>query len=340
MEIFSLRPPILLLFLFFIVFPSPVAAVSGSRRLGSKKRLLGSKKRRLGSKKRRLGFDPIALDNAEAFAGSLDNIWTDILSLGTVDDIVGDQPKHKIERSNEAETSDLYMEDINTFLSSVSSLLEAQRNVIEATYALKTESINDPCILPNLATDSDYPSDLHYSMEHAESISTQACIIKTPESEATLSSEFAAWAPVLMDVISDDPDVLWQYFGDASSGNAFLYPAFPWPGYDWDPRARPWYTTAASGPKDSIIVLDISRYENIAHANKIVSTYLSGLSGEDYVNVVAKVRIVGAASMNFSNLFLILASLATFLVAEPVRRQVRLLRRHTGPCNSRQHNRD
>ena len=267
---------ILLLFLFFIVLPSPVAAVSGSRRLGSKNR--------------RLGFDPIALDNAEAFAGSLDNIWTDILSLGTVDDIVGDQPKHKIERNNEAETSDVYMEDINTFLSSVSSILEAQRNVIEATYG--TESINDPCILPNLATtDSDYPSDLHYSMEHAESISTQACIIKTPESEATLSSEFAAWAPVLMDVISGEPDVLWQYFGDASSGNAFLYPAFPWPGYDWDPRARPWYTTAASGPKDSIIVLDITRYENIAHANEIVSTYLSGLSGEDYVNVVAKVRI-------------------------------------------------
>eukprot|EP00520_Triparma_pacifica_P017414 CAMPEP_0118643710 /NCGR_PEP_ID=MMETSP0785-20121206/6537_1 /TAXON_ID=91992 /ORGANISM="Bolidomonas pacifica, Strain CCMP 1866" /LENGTH=1122 /DNA_ID=CAMNT_0006535393 /DNA_START=110 /DNA_END=3475 /DNA_ORIENTATION=+ len=268
----------MMLFLFSFLPPSPAAPVSGSARSGLRNR--------------RLGFDPIALNNAEAFAGSLDNIWTDILSLGTVDDIVGDQPKLKVERGDEEATSDAYMNDINSFLSSVSGILEVQRNVIEATYGLKTESTNDPCILPNLATESDYPSDLHYSAEHAESISTQACIIKTPSSSATLSEDFASWAPKLMDVVSDDPDVLWQYFGDASSGNAFLYPAFHWPGYDWDPRARPWYTTAASGPKDSIIILDITRYENFAHASEIVSTFLSRLSGEDYVNIVAKNQFI------------------------------------------------
>lgn len=53
----------------------------------------------------------------------------------------------------------------------------------------------------------------------------------------------------------------WQYFG-STAGVFRLFPGSEWDtnfaGFynDYDPRLRPWYIAATSGPKDVVIVLD------------------------------------------------------------------------------------
>ena len=53
----------------------------------------------------------------------------------------------------------------------------------------------------------------------------------------------------------------WQYFG-STTGIVRIYPGREWStnfaGFynDYDPRVRPWYIAATSGPKDVIIILD------------------------------------------------------------------------------------
>ena len=53
----------------------------------------------------------------------------------------------------------------------------------------------------------------------------------------------------------------WQYFG-SEEGLVRLYPGREWDtnfvGFynDYDPRVRPWYIAATSGPKDVVIILD------------------------------------------------------------------------------------
>ena len=48
----------------------------------------------------------------------------------------------------------------------------------------------------------------------------------------------------------------WQYFG-SDKGMFRSYPAGAKAG-DYDPRLRPWYTIAANGPKDVVVVVDVS----------------------------------------------------------------------------------
>ena len=56
----------------------------------------------------------------------------------------------------------------------------------------------------------------------------------------------------------------YQFFG-SSTGFTRVYPGRPWQrnviGFreDFDPRFRPWFVGATSGPKDVVIIVDTSR---------------------------------------------------------------------------------
>jgi len=50
----------------------------------------------------------------------------------------------------------------------------------------------------------------------------------------------------------------YAYSGSQANGNYVQWPGTDWCPSSWDPRFRPWYATAASGPKDVVIVLDTS----------------------------------------------------------------------------------
>jgi len=56
---------------------------------------------------------------------------------------------------------------------------------------------------------------------------------------------------------TDGDWLAWQYFG-SDQGMFRSYPGGPRETDDYDPRRRPWYTIAANGPKDVVLVVDTS----------------------------------------------------------------------------------
>ena len=56
---------------------------------------------------------------------------------------------------------------------------------------------------------------------------------------------------------TDGDWLAWQYFG-SDQGMFRSYPGGPRAEDDYDPRRRPWYTIAANGPKDVVLVVDTS----------------------------------------------------------------------------------
>ena len=71
----------------------------------------------------------------------------------------------------------------------------------------------------------------------------------------------------------------YEYYGSQAIGSYTQWPGLQWCLKDYDPRFRPWYAGAASGPKDVLIVVDSSgsmsggRIEMaIAAAKKVVDT--------------------------------------------------------------------
>ena len=84
--------------------------------------------------------------------------------------------------------------------------------------------------------------------------------------------------------------LLVQYFGSQEIGGFTQWPATDYCSGDYDPRFRPWYVGAASGPKDVVIVIDSSGSMTsggrmnmaIAAAKKVIKT----LTDSDYVSVV------------------------------------------------------
>lgn len=114
----------------------------------------------------------------------------------------------------------------------------------------------------------------------------------------------------------------WQYFGSIH-GVARFYPGREWDtnfaGFykDYDPRTRPWYIAATSGPKDVVIVMDcrynclkqsevsLNRWlfsvltricvclssesmkgEKFGIAKAVAKTVIQTLTRQDYVNVI------------------------------------------------------
>nr|KAI8754030.1 voltage-dependent calcium channel subunit alpha-2/delta-3-like [Biomphalaria glabrata] len=91
-----------------------------------------------------------------------------------------------------------------------------------------------------------------------------------------------------------DPLLRWQYFGSVT-GVTRLFPGREWStnfaGFydDYDPRVRPWYIQATSGPKDVIIILDCSlsmKGEKFSIAKAVAKTVINTLTKQDYVNVI------------------------------------------------------
>lgn len=99
-----------------------------------------------------------------------------------------------------------------------------------------------------------------------------------------------AWNQVAQKEYDDTSRVAFQYFGTQDIGG---FAQWPWGKYctgTYDPRFRPWYSTAASGPKDVVIVVDTSgsmgagrRVEMAREATKKV---IDTLAWTDYATVV------------------------------------------------------
>ena len=161
------------------------------------------------------------------FASSLDSITQGLLHVDSSVSSLGALPKDTISLDTVAVT-DAALDGIVTFLNGIAATLEQQRDLIEETYL--QPSTKKQCILPNLVSDSDLPADFLFNPLYGTDVSIEDCALKSPGSEDTLSSDFFDWIPTLMDTITPNEQVLYQYFGDARTGNMALSPYFYWPG--------------------------------------------------------------------------------------------------------------
>lgn len=89
---------------------------------------------------------------------------------------------------------------------------------------------------------------------------------------------------------SEKDSAKWSYIG-LPSGGFRIYPGVSQKEcYDYDPRIRPWYVAATSGPKDVILVIDVSgsMYENdrIELTIDAVNAVIDTLGNADFFNVV------------------------------------------------------
>ncbi|XP_064625749.1 voltage-dependent calcium channel subunit alpha-2/delta-2-like isoform X2 [Lineus longissimus] len=158
----------------------------------------------------------------------------------------------------------------------------------------------------NVYRDSDIPSrfpdDLLFSPYFKQNVSMNSSIVKisdeVPRSdrEVIRSVMFThGLEKIFRKNAGDDPYLRWQYFG-SSTGVIRMFPGREWDtnfaGFynDYDPRTRPWYIAATSGPKDVVIILDCSLSmdgEKFTMAKAVAKTVINTLTKQDYLNVVS-----------------------------------------------------
>lgn len=130
------------------------------------------------------------------------------------------------------------------------------------------------------------------------SINTNEIIFKmslnentTEEEICSITNQYDNWRYNL----DNNNGIKWQYYGSNTGLTAF-YPSVNWteanecPG-EYDPRLRPWYSTAISGQKNLIIMIDISSSQDNANERLNISKYIAkklinSLSYRDFVIVM------------------------------------------------------
>eukprot|EP00397_Hematodinium_sp_SG-2012_P024952 GEMP01026029.1.p1 GENE.GEMP01026029.1~~GEMP01026029.1.p1 ORF type:complete len:678 (+),score=88.55 GEMP01026029.1:210-2243(+) len=102
-----------------------------------------------------------------------------------------------------------------------------------------------------------------------------------------LQSEFRN---IAQQTYNDPNRIAYMYFGFQENGALIQWPAVQWCPEDYDPRFRPWYAAAASGPKDVVLILDNSgsmlNENRWTLLKKGVVLVLRTLTEYDYVGVL------------------------------------------------------
>lgn len=159
---------------------------------------------------------------------------------------------------------------------------------------------------PEVYRDSDIPSrlpeDLMFDSKFQQRVSRSSSTVKISDDvprtsmDTVAATNFSYGLEELMKSnAAVDPSIRWQYFG-STAGVFRLYPGREWDinfaGFfnDYDPRVRPWYIAATSGPKDVVIILDcsLSMADNgkFVIAQAVAKTVIDTLTKQDYVNVI------------------------------------------------------
>lgn len=81
------------------------------------------------------------------------------------------------------------------------------------------------------------------------------------------------------------------YFSDHASGSYLGWPAVEWcQADDYDPRLRPWYSSGSTGPKDVVIVIDVSGSMQTAgryvKAKQAAKALIDTLEWKDFADII------------------------------------------------------
>ena len=89
---------------------------------------------------------------------------------------------------------------------------------------------------------------------------------------------------------TDPSSVGYLVYGDQRSGGLVQWPSIDWCPSEYDPRLRPWFAIGSGGPKDIVIVIDLSNsmvFEGrLELAKDAVKAVLKTLTEYDYGNIV------------------------------------------------------
>eukprot|EP00747_Dinoflagellata_sp_TGD_P124024 gnl/TRDRNA2_/TRDRNA2_173934_c0_seq3.p1 gnl/TRDRNA2_/TRDRNA2_173934_c0~~gnl/TRDRNA2_/TRDRNA2_173934_c0_seq3.p1 ORF type:complete len:655 (-),score=112.36 gnl/TRDRNA2_/TRDRNA2_173934_c0_seq3:34-1998(-) len=136
--------------------------------------------------------------------------------------------------------------------------------------------------------------DFRRSMIVLEANKYESNTAEVQEGKCVSTSVAAKFKKIAMREYNDDNRIAYIYFAHQQSGTYIQ-----WPGIDWcvtdggfDPRFRPWYAGAVSGPKDLILILDksgsmasggVDRWQPTKRAAKRV---LDTLGDNDYATII------------------------------------------------------
>ncbi|KAL8570692.1 hypothetical protein ACOMHN_039127 [Nucella lapillus] len=182
-------------------------------------------------------------------------------------------------------------------------VLELHDSFLEQNVTVDAERLNDLSL--DVYKDSDIPArlpdDLEFSPYFLQKVSKKYSTVKIAdevprEHQSVINTVHFTKGLEKTFIENAETDALlrWQYFG-STTGVTRLYPGREWStnfaGFynDYDPRVRPWYIAATSGPKDVIIVLDCSlsiKGEKFAIAKAVAKNVIRTLTKQDYVNVI------------------------------------------------------
>lgn len=166
---------------------------------------------------------------------------------------------------------------------------------VSTLYELGSKYYSDSDLVDTL------PKDLEFNTLFKQKVSQSRSSVKISDQVDRNNPkliEAVFWSSLLDNVfkenLKNDPELRWQNFGSVE-GFARTYPSREWAlnfaGFhiDFDPRLRPWYIGATSGPKDIIIILDCSlsmQGKRFHMAKQVAKTVLNTLTKQDYVNVI------------------------------------------------------
>jgi len=89
---------------------------------------------------------------------------------------------------------------------------------------------------------------------------------------------------------NDQNRIAYLYYGDQGTGGLVEWPGITWCTETYDARLRPWYATGATGPKDLILLLDMSGSMHSSGlrdpAIRAAKAVLKTLTGNDYATIV------------------------------------------------------
>jgi hypothetical protein len=162
---------------------------------------------------------------------------------------------------------------VENYLVTATATIESGYKELESTSSFSAESAAY-CAVPSSCACQDCNSELAWNCEKIDFSETQAvfgcmdgvCI--NPDSVAATKAQCVGrdlalqFQRVATKEYNDVSRVGYQYFGDQDTGVMLQWPEMAWCNDgkppDYDPRFRPWYSLAASGSKDVVIVIDKS----------------------------------------------------------------------------------
>ncbi|KAK3089549.1 hypothetical protein FSP39_004513 [Pinctada imbricata] len=222
-----------------------------------------------------------------------------------------DQANYTFEQKNGSEIVSLVKKDLGEFfrkkkraaMSLATKVQEIYDSYFSRNTSTKVEKLTE--LNKTMYRDSDIfeklPDDLQFIPYFKQQVSWNYSTIKIAD-EVPRDDQVTIDTVVLSAELEEafkenkrkDPLLRWQYFG-SPAGLVRIYPGREWStnfaGFynDYDPRVRPWYIAATSGPKDVVIILDCSLSmdgEKFNIAKGVAKTVINTLTKQDYVNVI------------------------------------------------------